>query len=192
MSGAPRIDFYSNFHKGLRRLHFDFAVLAGSTDPHDAAAVEHLRVRFRQIVHVLHAHARNEATYMHPVLARHLPEAHASLELEHAGHDTELATLQAQLDRIATVAPENRQDAAMTFYRSYNRFLARQLEHLAEEESLLPHLWERCDPSELAEALGRFKEALTVEKLASDWTMMLPALNAPERHAILGMVLAKH
>src|SRR4051812_41116038 len=131
---APRTDFYTGFHKGLRRRLFETTVLAGATDVTDAAARARLGGSLDELFAWLRVHARLEDTHMHPLLAAAAPDVLARLERDHAQHEQHVVELEQQLARVRE-APADAHEVSLALYRALNRFLAAYLEHLDAEEA---------------------------------------------------------
>jgi hypothetical protein len=176
----PRIDFYGNYHKALRRALFEFSARAGLLDYADDAALARLGNEFERIARTLQEHSVHEDEYMHPLLERYAPEVLETMDRQHTTLDPALDTLEEQLRGIASAA--DRTAAGMAFYAAINRYIGAYLEHLADEEDVAnPILWERCPHDELAQAVERFRASFAIDQVASSFEFMLPALNAGER-----------
>lgn len=176
----PRIDFYGNYHKALRRALFEFSARAGLVDVDDDAALARLLTEFEQIARTLIEHSTHEDEYMHPLLAKYAPEVLATMERQHTSLDPELEVLEQQLRGIASAS--NRAAAGMAFYAAINRYIGAYLQHLADEEDVAnPVLWERCPHDELAAAVTRFRGTFALDQMATSFEFMLPSLSPPER-----------
>src|SRR3954447_11775205 len=99
---SPRIDFYGNYHKALRRALFEFSARAGLLDYDDDAALAKLLNEFEQISRTLREHSVHEDEYMHPLLSKYAPEVQARMEQQHSRLDPELEVLEAQLRDIGS------------------------------------------------------------------------------------------
>src|SRR3954451_11753546 len=175
---SPRIDFYGNYHKALRRALFEFSARAGLLDYDDDAALAKLLNEFEQISRTLREHSVHEDEYMHPLLSKYAPEVQARMEQQHSRLDPELEVLEAQLRDIGS-AP-NRPAAGMSFYAAINRHIGAYLEHLADEEDVAnPILWERCPHDELVAAVTRFRSSFALDQVATSFEFMLPSLSPP-------------
>lgn len=176
----PRIDFYGNYHKALRRALFEFSARAGLLDYDDDAALAKLLNEFERIARTLREHSMHEDEYMHPLLQKYAPEVLTTMDGQHSKLDPELEVLETQLRAIADA--KDRSAAGMAFYAAINRYIGSYLEHLADEEDVAnPILWERCPHDELADAVARFRASFALDQVATSFEFMLPALSPPER-----------
>jgi hypothetical protein len=181
MSATPRTDFYTFFHKGLRRRLFETTVTAGASDAGDAEARERLAARIEALVALLRLHARLEEDHLHPLIAAKLPEQHARLEREHHHHEEELAGLE---QALARVRGSGAAADGLALYRALARFCAGYLAHLDAEEAGMTLLWEGYDEPTLAQAFAGMMKTRTLDDLAMSWELMLPALAPAERAAM--------
>lgn len=175
---APRTDFYTLFHKGLRKRLFEAVVAAGSTDLADPAARLALGVRLADLFDWLALHASVEETYVHPFFRAGAPALLARLEAEHGQHQAEVDALRAEAARITQAGDAS---TGLGLYRGLARFVGHYLAHLDDEEAALPQLWAAVDESALAQAFGEFQRSRTPEQLTAAWELMLPALTPAER-----------
>jgi hemerythrin-like domain-containing protein len=188
-----RIDFYTNIHKGIRRNLFELSARAGSTDPTDESSLRALETAFITTVSVLRDHATTENTYYHPLIQKKLPGLFSSVSREHDEQEPIVDDLERRLAQIRMVLdPLSRERLLLEFYRALNRFVARTLEHLDEEEDrIMPELWGHATDEELGMVMGAMAGSFTTQRLTRDAELMLPAMNAPERARFLGMLKAK-
>jgi hypothetical protein len=177
-SPERRTDFYTLFHKGLRRRLFDLICATGATDVGDQGAAAALGRRLDDLFALLELHAQVEETFVHPFYAKVAPELLAQLEGDHHAHEAQAHQLRAEAARI-TAAGDGA--AALAFYRALVRFVADYLHHLDLEEASLPLLWERVSEPELAQAFVGFQRSRTPAQLTMSWELMLPAMTPIER-----------
>lgn len=176
----PRVDFYGNYHKALRRALFEFSARAGLLDYDDDAALAKLLNEFERIARTLGEHSAQEDEYMHPLLRTYAPDVLAMMERQHSKLDPELDVLETHLRDIRDA--DDRSAAGMVFYAALNRWIGAYLAHLADEEDVVnPILWERCPHDELAAAVASFHASFAIEQVATSFEFMLPALSPPER-----------
>jgi hemerythrin-like domain-containing protein len=183
-----RVDFYTKVHKALRASLFELSRRAAATDYGDQHAVQGIVETLRALLARLSAHARHEATFIHPLLesktgAKDFDAAHDALELEQA-------CLTRLLDAVAAAPADQRQPAGLAFYRALNAFIARYLEHLDREEAVMPELWKRCSDEELRSVMARFGASRPLDEALADIGWMLPALSAPEQAELIGGMTA--
>lgn len=179
-----RTDFYTLFHKGLRKRLFEAVVAAGATDVADPAAGRALGLQLAALFDLLALHALVEETYVHPFFRAVAPALLARLEAEHGQHETEVNALRAEAARVTQVGDAS---AGLSLYRALARFVGHYLAHLDDEEAALPRLWAEVDERALGQAFGEFQRSRTPEQLTAAWELMLPALTPAER---MSMALA--
>jgi iron-sulfur cluster repair protein YtfE (RIC family) len=184
-----RIDMYRNVHKGQRARLFALAVELGRADHDDGAAIASLATRLREAIMELRQHARNEETYIHPLLQARAPEVAADLEREHHSVETALTEVEDKLRHIDQ--PEgDRMGAGVELYRAWCRMLSDYLTHLDNEERLaMPALWDTCSDYEILAMIRRFVASRTLADQLDDLRSQVPALTPHERAAlVVGMM----
>jgi hypothetical protein len=182
-----RTDFYTLVHKGLRKRLFEAVVLAGATDFADERSRSRLADDVKDLVETLRDHAKNEDTFVHPVLAEALPELAHSLEREHEEHDRALTEVERAFEAAFAsdrVPADASRDPGQLAYRALARFAAFYLAHLEREEENQPAIWARVDEARLAAAMGAFRTSRTPEQNVAGWKLMAPALNPAERASL--------
>lgn len=184
-----RIDFYTKVHKALRASLFDVSLRAAATDYGDLLALRGLATALDGLLARLSAHARHEASFIHPLLAE--KTAASPFDADHEALEEEQARLARLLREAFEVPAAERNTEGLAFYRALNAFIARYLEHLDREEAAMPVLWERCSDAELRAVMARFSASRPLDEALADIGWMLPALNAPEQAEVVsGMTAA--
>ncbi len=182
----PRIDFYTKVHKGLRAALFTLSARAATVDYTDCRASAAFAAEVREVLERLAAHAGHEERFLHPLIRAKLGDTHfdsAHAELEQAQRN-----LCARLMALGEAAPE-RAEHGLAFYRALNVFIADYLQHLDEEECLMPQIWAACSDAELGDVMARFAASRPLPSALADLGWMLPALNPVERAELLqGMI----
>jgi hypothetical protein len=148
---APRIDLYTLPHKALRHaLSAAGTALAAQAPRAAATALEALDA--------LASHGHHEEEFIHPLLARHLPEVEAELAAQHADLDRRMTESRRHLDAVAD-APDD-PAVALRAYRSFQRLLGWNLGHLDHEEThVMPALWAVVPATELEALMVAFRAA---------------------------------
>lgn len=186
-AAPPPVDFYNRIHKSLRRQLFLLSNTLGSADYTDAATVQAIGQRLRNLIQALREHGTHEDTLFHPPFAQRHPEDYARLTKEHQAQEPLLAGLEKQLAAFqAGPSP----DTLSALYRDVNNFIARYLVHIADEEALMPVLQKTMPHEELMGALRKLVTARTPQESLADLEGMLPALTPQERLGLLGMLKA--
>lgn len=185
---ARRIDLTTQFHKAIRRELFGVSSLAGSTDAANERELELLRTAAESLFSLLREHAAFEERHVLPLLVRHLPMAWRAVAADHQEGEPILRELERQLSFLGVGEVDERRTALQAFYRSFNLFLARQLQHLAEEEAIFARLQAHCSDGELQSMLGGFRASFTLGSLAESLSLLLPAIDPVERAGLLALV----
>jgi hypothetical protein len=179
-----RTDFYTLVHKGLRKRLFDAIVLAGTTDFADEQGKSRLADDVKELVQELRDHAKNEETFVHPILAEAVPALAASLDHEHEEHERALvdverafaaAFAQARAEGNASLDPSH------LAYRALAVFASFYLGHLEREEANQPAIWACVEEARLVAAMNAFRASRTLEQNLAGWEMLVPALNPAEK-----------
>lgn len=183
----PRVDLYTPFHKGIRRMLFDLIVTAGRTDFRDEQACAELFAECQRIFGLLREHARIEDEQFHPAIESRAPGATAGADREHVVEEEHMAGIEAHLQRVARAPVEERPGLGLQLYRAISAFCADYLDHLAtEEDELMPLFWQHFTDDELAALRGRVQAGLAAERMGEWLRAVLPAFNLDERAVMLG------
>lgn len=151
-----QIDVYRNPHKDLRKGMFELSIKAAQATQ-DAEIAEVIQLA-EEVFKRLHHHAHSEETYLHPIIRPNMLELLDNLEVAHHAQDAQLAHLQETLAQLSLEqGSEARTLLMQEFYSALNQFIGHYLVHLAEEEKMLPLLWQRCQPHELFAVMAAFK-----------------------------------
>lgn len=180
----PRMSLYREIHKGIRLMALDLVVGAGRTDFEDAAQVEALRASVRSVFALLSGHAETETRFMDPLYETHVPALGEELGADHARQEEQLDALLLMLDSApAQAGPEG---AGQAFVVALSRFVGEMLVHMAdEEEKGMRLLWESATDAEILETHRAIIASIPPEKMAAYARFMFPAMNLPERVAML-------
>ncbi len=190
---TERFDLYRDIHKGLRRTLGNFAARAGATDWSDPAEVERLTAEWQTVAMLLHTHHDHEEQFVHPLLAQSSPGSQRPFEADHAAQQVMLADLEAHFQRLSQgeTAPECRPALGLEFYRAFSLFLADYLPHLHREETEAQRILETTNtPAELQAVEGAIIASIPPDQMMHEIDCMFPAMNLPERAALLGGVKA--
>ncbi len=179
------VDFYTLFHKALRKQLFAAVERAGAADLDDAASRAALTGSVTAIVAMLRTHARIEDHWFQPVVAKAAPEAHAELAREHVlleplTDDIEAALARALVERTAA--------AGAALYTALHRFTGAYLPHLLREEATMHILQQRVPEAELLARYGAFLASRSADELLADLELMLPAVSGSERMMLMARV----
>lgn len=144
-----RVDIYSQAHQELRKKMFELSIFCATLDFTELSSRLALKQKVDDLLAHLTHHAHNEETYAHPIINRVIPCD--VLNDEHHEQHAMLQQLNELLARLLedTNSPDMYTQLGRQWYQEFNRFISHYLEHLAEEEALLPTMWQRLEPSEL-------------------------------------------
>jgi len=185
-SRLPSFDLYGATHRGLRWAHADLMLRLGSTSPGDATQTESVLADLGNLLALCNVHLKLEDRHYHPALERRRSGSSAAIAEAHVQHYAALAALRALL---ATVGPDRARWRGL--YLAYASFVAEDLLHMGEEETVMQALFEELYS---AAELRKLNEDLVADISPADklsfLRVMLPAANREGRTALLGSVKA--
>jgi hypothetical protein len=181
----PRTHLYRDIHKAVRLLLCELSQTVGCTDWSDAPSLEALRARVRRDFSLLGSHAHHEDAYILPLLEAHCPEVARRLSRDHAKQHDTMPALERQLAAIDPSSP-----AALAhgdaFRVRLSRYIAEQLEHMADEEEFaMAGLYAALDDPQLVAVHDALVASVPPEELMSWLAYMIPAMAAPDRAGML-------
>ncbi len=190
-AAARRPNFYVAPHKALRLAMGDALAAAGRVDPHDDADVARLAAHVCELVAFCRTHLEKEDEIVHPAMEARRPGSAASTRGEHLDHLNAFARLEAGARALEVARGTEREAAAAALYRQLALFVADNLVHMHEEETVnnAVLLAEYTD-EELAALEQRIVGSIppAVLQLALSW--MVPAMNPGERATLLADIRA--
>ncbi len=138
------------------------------------------------MMEMMHGHAEYENTKLHPLLGKKGSSLFQEAEQDHVQLDSLLHSLQSQLDSIKSADAPNRAILGYRFYLNYRLFVADNLHHLHEEETLiLPELQRLYSDAELRTVEAETYRLMTVEELIEMNQVLFPHFNSSDRRAFL-------
>jgi hypothetical protein len=181
----PRTHLYRFIHKAVRARLGQLSALAFRTDFGDPAELRALRARVRGDFVLLGKHAGHEDEFIMPLLEAHAPSVAQRLELAHHEQHEDMPALEAQLASIEATHPEVGERGA-AFCIALSRYIADQLQHMADEETLaMPALYAALDDERLIALHDELVGSMPPEETMQWLQIMLPSLSAPERAGVL-------
>jgi hypothetical protein len=181
-----RQNLYREIHKGIRAVAHGLVEEAGRTDFGNADEVRTLRGTAEKAFAVFASHAEHETAFVTPLLRAAAPAVAADSEAEHQEQEVRLRDLRRALD-LAAGAGEAAPGLGHAFVVALSRFVGEMLVHMAdEEERLMPALRAAFDDGALEYVHRALLASIPPAEKISLLAWMLPALNAPERAALLG------
>ncbi len=182
-----RWDIYGAVHKGLRMFQLELLVRIGRADFGDDATVRAIVADMRGIIALGASHLRHENDHIHRAMERKQPGEVDRLEDQHDSHERDFADLELLLQAIEQADTRMRKVLARRLYLGYTAFVAHDLEHMHEEETVAnPMLQAMFTDRELEAIEMGIIADLTPEKTIAYMRLMIPASNPDERVAMLG------
>lgn len=185
-------DFYYAVHKGIRLANARLLVRLGRTDAGDANAVEAALGDLRDHLVMGLAHLTHENREIHAALDARCPGASAHAGEDHDHHQQSFGELEALAGEVARTPMPFRAEALRRLYQRFALFVADDLEHMHEEETvLMPLLVKNFSKDDLHDIEIRIVTSIPFEKNVLFMRAMLPAASLSERRAMLdGMAAA--
>lgn len=186
-----RWDIYGPIHKGLRMATTDFMVRLGRADFASHAASAALLDALRAHLSLCAEHLAHEEAFIHPALERRRGDAAARLARQHVDHRLAFSALGALIDAVAQADDGGRAAKARELYLAYSAFVAADLAHMHEEETVTwPLLCALFSDQELADLEMSIIASLSPETNLAFMRLMIPAMAPQERAVLLGGVRA--
>jgi len=173
---SNRFNLYRDAHKAIRMFLSEFSLMAGRSDYSDKADLASLKKCFDQVYDMFMVHTKVEDSHIMPLLKQFDEALYEQLENDHHEVDKLLEDLKAQLYAINA----NDGDAAAKgydFYLQINRFIAFNLKHIDDEESLaMPVLWENMNDEELMACFGKIRADIPPPLMNGYYQYMFPSM----------------
>lgn len=179
-------DLYRDIHKGIRSELFSLVERAGSTDPHEAAAVAALVDHVVATHSLLESHAEHEDGVIQPVLETEMPRMAERIAADHVALDRTVGRI---VELAATIQPSGRdlRRAVQVLYLDLARFTSEYLVHIdIEERLLMPALEDAVGPDATFEMHGAIVSSIPPDEMVRSLSLMLPAMNVDDRCELLG------
>lgn len=174
-----KVDFYGTIHKAVRRRLFLVSMQIGVTDFTDGREVTELETALQSLTKFLRRHAEHENAHVNPLIERIAPQM--DFAAEHEEQEAALDNLEREFEEIVGSQEKVKKGAA--FYYRFNAFVGRYLEHLNEEETMMPVLWAHYSQAELQAAFLAIVTSITPLEMQDSMPFLLPSLNPQEREA---------
>ncbi|MBL8352112.1 MAG: hemerythrin domain-containing protein [Burkholderiaceae bacterium] len=190
-SAAGRHDLYAGIHKALRLFMSRTLCELGSTDPGNPDEVKTALGQLERLLGLCELHLTDENEFIHPALERARPGSAARIATEHVHHAEAIADLRDLAGLVADSSGAVRAAACGRLYRALALFVAENFQHMQVEETAHNALlWAHYSDAELAAIEQALVASIPPAAMAEALHWFLPALNAPERAAMLaGMQL---
>jgi hemerythrin HHE cation binding domain-containing protein len=187
---SARSDLYGPVHRGLRWAFANLLARLGSTDFGDAREREAALDELDGLLDLCVQHLSHENETFHPALELRRPGSTAALGAEHDQHLVAIAELRALAARISVRGGDAAAPLGRELYLAYSSFVADNLLHMAEEETLLEPLFHAAySDAELDEMLQGMLARVPPEEKMAFLCVMIPAASREERAKLLVPVL---
>lgn len=187
-----RYDIYAAIHKALRLHMADTLSRVGSADPCDIADVDAALAQLRELLDLCEQHLEKENAFVHPALEQARAGSAGHVQADHEAHREAIADLRDLAGLVADTLGAARGPALARLYRAAAAFVGHNLEHMAYEEA--EHnavLWAAYDDAQILAMEQRIVSGIAPETMMAMLRWFLPALNAPERAAMLCAIQAR-
>lgn len=183
---SGRYDLYGAVHKGLRKAGCELLVRLGSADYGDPQECEAVLENLRSYLMMAGSHVVHEDENIHDLL-RQRGGSTDVVDDQHDDHRTAFALLEKLAADIEKAWPLHKAAAGRKLYLAFAAYLAEDLAHMHEEETVVaPALWKSFTDEELVVLEMRIVASMPPEKNMAFMRMMIPAMNPAERAALLG------
>jgi len=177
---GDRLQPYRFIHKALRALMMRTLQQTATLDAGDAGERVALLAAVEELLQVCSDHLTHENNFFHAPLRERAPRAVMPFDDDHEGHVAAIAALRRRVDRVAAGGPAVRAEAYALFLE-LSRFVADNLEHMAEEETLLTRaLWQHFSDAEILALEDRLRATFTPQESSYYLRWMVRGLNHAE------------
>ncbi len=187
-----RFDLYASIHKALRSFMADTLGAVGRMDADDEEERHATLQQLRSLLDLLEHHAQIEDQFIHVAMQARRPGSADETGAEHDRQRATLRDLRRQADEVEWAAGAARAIAAHELYRHLSLFVAENLAHMHEEETVNNAvLWAELTDDELAAIHDRIVASIDAQEMAQVIRWMAPSLTPYERSTLFGALQAK-
>ena len=181
-----RYKFYRE-HKYVSFALSELERLIARTDFRSPTQVEKIGEEFASLAQILEGHAHYENERLHELLRKKGSKIHLDIEGDHEQQNDLLQQLESLLKKLLEPQEEEQQiEWGYQFYLSYRKFVADNLTHLHEEETIiLPELQRLYTDEELREVEFQTYQLMTPEQMVDMMEILFPHINPTDRKAFL-------
>lgn len=188
---SARYNMYSNIHRALRAHMAETLTAVGRTDSADDAQLEQTLVQVDDLLELCAAHLDHEDRFVHAAMEARRPGSAHKTATDHVHHVESIAALRREIERIRGGGAECRTYRLEALYHQLSAFVAENFEHMLIEESYNNAvLWDCYSDAEIHGIEQELVASIPPEKNAQILGLMVPAISAPEREALLGHIRA--
>lgn len=181
-----RYQFYRE-HKYVSAALNNVERLIAKTDFRNLQEIDSVNKTFHELKKMLQDHAHYENERLHVLLKSKHSIAYAHAEEDHAHQDAQLLEIQELIDRISQATnDEEKISLGYKLYLTYRKFVADNLIHLHEEETIiLPELQRLYTDEELRQVEAQTYTEITPEDMVGMMQVLFPHMNPADRFALL-------
>lgn len=184
--GSGRVDLYAGIHKALRLFMSHTLCQVGSTDPGSADEMSATLALLERLLGLCEVHLQDENDFVHLALERARPGSAARIAGEHRHHAEAIADLRDLAGLVSDSSGAARAAACGRLYRTLALFVADNFQHMQVEETVHNTLlWAHYSDAELLAIEQALVASIPPAAMFESLHWFLPALNAPERAAML-------
>lgn len=174
-------------HKYVSHALNDVERLIAKTDFRDETQTRGALEAFRTLADMLRGHAQYENERLHALLEKKQSTLHIHAEEDHVSQEKELIDIESLLQGILKAKEdEERLILGYQLYLTYRKFVADELLHLHEEETvLLPELQRLYSDEELRQVEAETYRIMTVDEIQEMIDHLFPHMNPSDHAAFL-------
>lgn len=186
-----RYKFYRE-HKYVSHCLNTLERLIAKTDFTIPEEVKHVQVEFDKLKQMLEGHAQYENDCLHILLTKKQSLVPEHILTEHQNLDSEFDAIQTKINAISAGATqEEKIEAGYQLYLWYRKFVAENLVHLHEEETLiLPELQRLYTDDELRAVEVKNYNYMSTEELTNMMEELFSHMNPSDRIVFLNDIKA--
>jgi hypothetical protein len=177
-------DLYGAIHRGLRKAEMEMLSRVGVLDANDDLGIALVIKDLRRLI-VLARYYLVFENDIHASLRAHKSSLAVSLA-GHADHDKSFAAIEYVLSTLEAVRGANRKTMLKTLYLRLSEFIARDFQHMLEEEMVVqPLLYGVFDDKKLAALEDRLINATPDEIVRNFIRIIVPALDPDDQEELI-------
>lgn len=181
-----RYRFYRE-HKYVSYVLSELEKLIAKTDFRDADQIQTVKNELDNAEALMTGHATWEESSIHELLRKKQSSVHIAIEADHKEHAEKFKTLKTILTAITVCSYEHEKiHQGYTLYLTYRQFVADNLSHLYDEETIImPELQQLYSDDELRAIEFATYAHMTPAEMIDMMEVLFPHINASDREFIL-------
>lgn len=188
---SPRYNVYSKIHRALRAHMAETLTALGRSDPADETQLRGTLAQLEGLLDLCASHLKHEDRFMHAAMEARRPGSSHKTASDHLHHVEGIAALRREIERVRAAEAGCRESRLEALYHQFSAFVAENFEHMLVEESYNNAvLWECYSDTEIHEIEQLLVASIPPDENARILGLMVPAISAPEREALLGHIRA--